>query len=162
MALEVSGAKVSDNDSGISTTNNSKPIPSPKSPNGKKDGKSQFKSETSSNSSSGHEHRDSSEMEVDKNDCKKDSSEDGYGYVSGQANLKPKMSTEQQESNSTSSNDEEVRSHFLLIRSVIIVLNCGQDALKSGFFGLRFLTPFLHFWVQFCTKPPKKLKNGPK
>ena len=47
-------------------------------------------------------------MEVDpKNYCKKDSSEDGYGYVSGQANLKPKMSTEQQESNSTSSNDEE-------------------------------------------------------
>lgn len=37
---------------------------------------------------------------------KKDSSEDGYGYVSGQANLQPK-SSEQQESNSTSSNDED-------------------------------------------------------
>ena len=36
---------------------------------------------------------------------KKSSSEEGYGYVSTQANLKPK--TEQQESNSTSSNDEE-------------------------------------------------------
>ena len=43
---------------------------------------------------------------INKIDKKHSSSEEGYGYVSKQANLKPK--TEQQnESNSTSSNDEE-------------------------------------------------------
>ena len=45
---------------------------------------------------------------ISKIDKKHSSSEEGYGYVSTQANLKPK--TEQnskEESNSTSSNDEE-------------------------------------------------------
>ncbi len=71
-------------------------------------GKAKSNSETSSNSS--HHGQD---MEVDsnnvKNNEKKESSEEGYGYVSAQANLKPKVvQQEQQESNSTSSNDEDI------------------------------------------------------
>ena len=100
----------SDNDSGISGTTNALPSPlaptdviqSKKQKSEKSGGKN---SETSSNSSSGQEMETDSKTD---SSIKKDSSEDGYGYVSGQANLKPKMSTElQQESNSTSSNDEE-------------------------------------------------------
>ena len=51
-------------------------------------------------------------MEIDKTvpvDTKKESSEEGFGYMSAQANLKPKPGVnEQQESNSTSSNDEDI------------------------------------------------------
>ena len=40
--------------------------------------------------------------------------------------------------------------------SVMIVLNCGQDALKSGFFGLRFSNRFINFWALFCFEPHRK------
>ena len=44
-------------------------------------------------------------VKMKNNDKKESSDSSSYGYVSAQANLKPK--TEQQEFNSTSSNDEE-------------------------------------------------------
>lgn len=70
-------------------------------------------SETSSSASSHCDLKDSQDMDISgKNDHhhKKESSEEGYGYVSAQANLKPKtqVTSEQQESNSTSSNDEDM------------------------------------------------------
>ena len=66
-------------------------------------------SETSSSASSHCDLKDNQDMDSGKND-KKESSEEGYGYVSAQANLKSKtqVTSEQQESNSTSSNDEDM------------------------------------------------------
>ena len=123
MAIEVSKSPMtnvkgsSDNDSGISgvkvTSNPEDPkcevtsaSEKPKSPT--KSSNKNSSSETSSNSSLGAQEMMDTDCNVKNTAAKKDSSDDGYGYVPGQANLQP-TSTEQQESNSTSSNDEDHR-----------------------------------------------------
>ena len=104
----------SDNDSGVSgvkVSNNPEEPECEEATSSSVEKSAKFPKSTNSKNSSETSSNSSQEIMMEVTECndkkvKKDSSEDGYGYVSGQANLQPK-SSEQQESNSTSSNDED-------------------------------------------------------